>query len=184
MRLFAKPLDSGSITAARLGATTRVGFIALALVAACSLSDESAGSFDITFAGGIEGTGRGPVDAAHSSAWSGNGYRISLRLDSLSSQIGGVRQIDLWTQARPTSGGRYAIKPTANVDAADKADLVVSMVNNLVTWVADSGTLEFRSTPGRHAVAGEFTAFLTCPRCDPAQSLSRAVVRGQFSTHD
>lgn len=168
------------------GALLRVlsvaGFVSLD---ACWPTDASQGTFNLTATGGIEIVSHGTVSAQRPNDLTGIGYSIDLDVANGTPPMTGFLNLGIATEKRPIGDVRFVDGSRWPNNAEKTAWIVLGRPSGMdVDWLTDSGSVDFKRVPGRHAVAGEFVAYMSCPRCGPGNTPSRAVLRGNFETRD
>lgn len=159
------------------------GAVALLTSTACWVYDESEGTFSLHATGGLVVATEGRARAFHDTQWSGAGYIIALDVDSASPPLPGFSALVIATRARPAAAGRFVDSPSVR-NAGNEVSIGLNTPSDVSTeWLTDSGIVDFKRPSGRHAVGGDFVAYLTCARCNDGKGL-RAILRGQFQTHD
>jgi hypothetical protein len=162
-----------------------LGVVGVVSLGGCGPSDESQGSFNLIATGGIEIVTHGQISAYRSHDLSGLGYGIYLDVAHASPPMNGFTDLSIATEERPRGAARFIQAPALPSDARRTVWITLGEPSGAnVEWLTDSGTIDFKRATGRHAVAGEFVAYMSCPRCGPDNTASRAVVRGNFETHD
>jgi hypothetical protein len=157
--------------------------LALASLAACLTHDQTEGTFSPSATGGIRITNRGRAAASEHTDATGVGYDIALDLSTASPPVNGFTRLIISTAKRPRGEARYVHAQGAPNDAKKTAWITLGTpAGTTAEWLTDSGTIDFRRTDHRHAVAGEFIAYLTCGRCGPEHSALHTVLRGRFET--
>lgn len=158
------------------------GCVAVVSTTGCWSYQISTGTFELTATGGLAGRTDGSAQAAHETFWSGAGYRVVLDVARGSQPIAGLPRLVFWTQARPRSTNRFTIVAGPASDAKQQAGAVLTVADQLVRWLADSGTVNYRVGRTKSDVSGDFIVFASCSRCR-RDSTSYAVIRGSFQTH-
>lgn len=159
--------------------------LGIASFSACLTYDQTEGSFNVSASGGIATVSRGRAVAYQYTDLSGVGYNIALDLANASPPMNRFTHLIISTRKRPNGGVRFVHTSASPNEAKKSAWITLATPSGTtVEWLTDSGTIDFKRTNSHHGVAGDFVAYLSCPRCGPGNTRSRAVLRGNFETRD